>query len=273
MREAEVVIRPPGRWPGLGLRELARYRELLFFLVKRELQVRYKQSAFGVAWAVLVPVGFASVFAIIDLIIDIPTGGVPYPLFAVAGLVPWFFIAQGVGQAAQSLVGEANLIGKIYFPRLALPLAKIGSYFADLLIGVGVILAGLVLYGVSPTWGLALLPGFMLIALATVVGIGLMLAALNVRYRDITVAIPVAMQLWLFATPVLYPGFLIEGTLRYVYALNPAVSAVEGIRWAFVGTRPPLAGGVAISATVALVLLVVGFAYFRSRERNLADII
>jgi lipopolysaccharide transport system permease protein len=275
MREAEVVIRPPGRWPGLGLRELARYRELMFFLTKRDLQIRYKQSLFGVSWAILQPVAYAAVFAVfIGLIAKIPSDGTPYAVLALAGMVPWIFIAQSVGQAAQSLVAEANLVGKVYFPRLALPIAKVVSFFVDLGIGFGVVLIAVLLYDdVSPTAGILLGPLFMLIALATVLGVGLALATLNVKYRDVTVASPLIIQLWFFATPVLYPAFLIPGDWRYVAALNPAVSVIEGLRWGLIGTRPPLPGAVAVSAVSALVLLAIGVAYFRSGERTLADIV
>jgi lipopolysaccharide transport system permease protein len=274
MAELDVTISPPGRWPGFGFAELLRYRELLYFMAKRELQVRYKQSFFGVSWAVLQPVTYAFVFAVFfGHLAKIPSEGIAYPVFALAAMVPWVFASQGTGQAAASLVGEANLLGKVYFPRLVLPLAKIGSFLVDLVIGFGVLSAFVVIYGAQPSWGLVALPLFLAIALLTVIGVGVLLATLNVKYRDITVAIPLFVQLWLFATPVLYPGSLITGTWQYIYAINPMVSVIEGVRWGFLGTTAPPVGTVAVSATVALILLMIGVTYFRGAERYLADII
>jgi lipopolysaccharide transport system permease protein len=274
MEPAVTTIRPPRRWPGLGLRELAAYRELVYFLTKRELQVRYKQSVFGISWAILQPVAYAFVFAIFfGSLANVPSDGVPYPLFALAALVPWIFASQGVGQASASLVNEANLLGKVYFPRLALPLSKVISFLIDLLIGLAVLGVFIVLYSADPTVGLAALPLFLALAFTTAIGAGLLLATLNVRYRDVTVAIPLLVQLWLFATPVLYPGSLVEGAWEYVYAINPMVSVIEGVRWGFVGTDAPSLVAIAISFASASLLLAVGLSYFRSAERYLADII
>jgi homopolymeric O-antigen transport system permease protein len=274
MEASRVVIRPPGRWPGMGFRELARYHELLYFLTRRDVLVRYKQSLFGITWVIAQPLAYAFVFAIFfGKLAKIPSEGVPYPVFALAALVPWIFAAQGVGAATASLVGEANLLGKIYFPRLALPLAKLLSFVLDLVIGLCVLLVFVLLYGVHPTIGLLAVPGFLAIELLTVLGVGLTLGTLNVKYRDVTVAVPLLTQLWLFATPVLYPGALITGTWRYIYALNPMVSVIEGVRWAFVGTDPPPVGGIAVSVAVAIGLFVMGITYFRRAEHYLADII
>lgn len=274
MSGAALRIRPPRRWPGLGLEELLRYRELIYFLTKRELQVRYKQSLFGVTWAVLQPVAYAFVFAIFfGKLANVPSEGLPYPVFALAALVPWLFVAQGVGQSAQSLVGEANLLGKVYFPRLALPLAKILSLFVDLLIGLCVLMLFIVLYGARPDVGALALPLFLLLAFVTIVGAGLLLATLNVKYRDVTLTVPLIMQLWLFMTPVLYPGSLITGGWAYIYAMNPMVSVIQGVRWGLLGTEAPALGPVVISVTVAVTLFAAAVAYFRSTERYLADII
>jgi lipopolysaccharide transport system permease protein len=274
MEASRVVIRPPGRWPGLGFRELAGYRELLYFLTRREILVRYKQSLFGITWVVAQPLAYAFVFAIFfGKLAKIPSEGIPYPVFALAALVPWIFAAQGIGQASSSLVGEANLLGKIYFPRLALPLAKLLSFFVDLAIGLCVLTVFVIIYGAHPTIGLVALPAFLLLAVLTVLGAGLTLATMNVKYRDVTVAIPLIMQLWLFATPVLYPGALITGTWQYIYAMNPMVSVIEGVRWGFVGTDAPPIGGVAVSVAVAAILFAIGITYFRRAEHYLADII
>jgi lipopolysaccharide transport system permease protein len=269
-----LLIAPPSRWGGFGLRELWDARELVYFLTKRELQIRYKQSLFGVSWAVLQPLTYAFVFALFfGRLANVPSEGFPYPVFALSALVPWIFCSQAVSQAAASLVGDANLLGKIYFPRLAIPLAKILSFLIDLMIALCVLGLFVALYGVSPSEGMLALPAFLVLAFATGVGAGTLLATLNVRYRDVMVAIPLLIQLWLFATPVIYPGSLITGTWQYVYALNPMVSVIGGVRWAFLGAPAPELAMVAISTGTASFLLVAGIVYFRRSERFFADII
>jgi lipopolysaccharide transport system permease protein len=269
-----VRIHPPGRSIRIGWAELWGARELLYFMAKRELQIRYKQSIFGVTWAVLQPLLYAFVFALFfGRLADVPSEGVPYTVFALAALVPWLFTSQGTTQAAASLVADANLVAKVYFPRLVIPIAKIVSFLADLVIALVVLGVFVALYGATPTAGLALMPLFLLLAFVTVAGAGLLLATLNVRYRDVAIAIPLLVQLWLFATPVVYPGSLITGAWQYVYAVNPLVTVIEGTRWAFLGTGAPDPGAAAISAASALALLAVGALYFRRTERHLADII
>ena len=269
-----TTITAPRRWGGFGLRELWDARELLYFMTKRELQVRYKQSLFGVSWAVLQPLVYAFVFALFfGRLADVPSEGLPYPVFALSALVPWIFNAQAVSQAAGSLVGDANLLGKVYFPRLVIPLAKVLSFLVDLLIALCVLGLFVALYGVTPSEGLLALPAFLLLAFVTAVGAGTILATLNVRYRDVTVAVPLLVQLWLFSTPVIYPGSLITGDWQYVYALNPMVSVVDGVRWAFLDTPAPDPATVAISTGVAALLLLAGVAYFRRAERFFADIV
>jgi lipopolysaccharide transport system permease protein len=222
MSATVTTIRPPTRWGSSSLRELGGYRELLYFLAKRELQIRYKQSLFGVAWAVLQPLVYAFVFALFfGRLAEVPSEGVPYTVFALAALVPWLFVSQGTAQAAASLVADANLLGKVYFPRLAIPLAKVLSFLVDLVIALAVLAVFVALYGESPSRGLLLMPLFLALAFVTVTGAGLLLATLNVRYRDVGLAVPVLVQLWLFATPVVYPGSLITGGWQYVYAANP----------------------------------------------------
>jgi lipopolysaccharide transport system permease protein len=272
--QTRVTIAPPSRWGGFGLGELWEARELLYFMTKRELQIRYKQSVFGVSWAVLQPLVYAFVFALFfGRLANVPSQGFPYPVFALSALVPWIFLSQAVSQAAMSLVGDANLLGKVYFPRLVIPLAKVMSFLIDLVIALCVLGLFVVLYGQEPSIGLIALPGFLLLAVTTAVGAGTLLATLNVRYRDVTVAIPLMVQLWLFATPVIYPGSLISGDWKYVYALNPMVSVIDGVRWGFIGAPAPELATVAISAASALVLLVAGVTYFRRAERFFADII
>jgi lipopolysaccharide transport system permease protein len=269
-----ILIRPPSGFSGLGLRTLAEYRELLYFLTKRELQVRYKQSAFGVSWAILQPVLLAFIFTVFfGLLADIPSEGLPYPLFAMAALVPWLFISQTVSQSALSLVSDANLLSKVYFPRLVIPLAKALALLVDLLIALVVVIIVAVLYGNPPGPELLVLPAFLALALVTAVGLGVLLAAVNVKYRDVGLAIPLLMQVWLFATPVIYPGSLVTGSWKYVYALNPAVSVVEGSRWAILGASAPELVPVLISATAAIAVLVAGIVYFRRTELFFADIV
>ena len=268
------TIRPPSGWGGVGLADLWDYRELLYFLTKRELQVRYKQSFFGVAWAVLQPVALAFIFALFfGVLAKVPSQGVPYPIFALAGLVPWVFVSQSVSMAASSLLGDANLLSKVYFPRLVLPSARVLALLLDLVISTGVLIVFTLIYGVSLRAEIVLLPAFLLLAVVTAVGIGVLLSAINARYRDVAVAVPLMIQIWLFATPVIYPGTLITGAWRYVYAINPMVSVIGGVRWALFGGEAPLVGAVAISVAVAVIALVGGVVYFRRSEHYFADFI
>jgi lipopolysaccharide transport system permease protein len=271
---AELTIRPPRGLASLGFGELWAYRELLYFLTKRELLIRYKQSVFGVSWAVLQPLAYAFIFSLFfGRLAKVPSQGIPYPVFALAGLVPWLFAAQGVTGSADSLIKDSNLLSKVYFPRMVLPIAKVLSYLIDLLIAFGVLGVFVAIYGAHPSVGLIALPLFLLLAFATAVAVGMSLGALNVAYRDIAVVTPLLVQLWLFATPVIYPASLIHGAWRYVFALNPMASVIEGVRWGFVGTPPPQAGAVLTSTASAFVLLAIAVFYFRRTERFFADII
>jgi lipopolysaccharide transport system permease protein len=272
--EPETVIRPAHGFAELRLAELWAYRELLYFLTKRELQIRYKQSVFGVTWAVLQPLVLAFIFALFfGTLAKVPSEGVPYPIFALSGLVPWLFVSQTVSQAAGSLVGDANLLSKVYFPRVLIPAARAVALLVDLGIALVVLLVFALLYGIGLGAELLAFPAFLLLGLVTAVGAGLLLAALNVQYRDIGVAVPLMMQVWLFATPVIYPGSLIEGGWRYLYALNPMVSVVDGVRWALLGTPAPELVEVLISTGVAITMIVLGLAYFRRTEQFFADVV
>ena len=273
--QRELVIRPPHRWAGVDLRELWEYHELTYFLVKRELQIRYKQSVFGVSWAVLQPVVYAFVFALFfGQLAAVPSDGFPYPVFALAGIVAWTFVSQAVGQGSSSLVGDANLLSKVYFPRMVIPIAKVLSLLVDLAIAICVPLAGLmVFYGAEPSIGLVAVPGFILLGLVTSVGLACGLGALNVMYRDVTVALPLLIQVWLFASPIVYPTSLIPGDWKYLYAINPMVTVIDGMRWAFLGAEAPEIGMAACSVAGALVALVAGILYFRRTERFFADVV
>jgi lipopolysaccharide transport system permease protein len=270
----EIVVRPPARWIGFGGAELWRYRELLYFLTKRELQVRYKQSVFGVAWAILQPIAYAALFTVFAHASGKTVAGTPYAVFALAAMVPWIFVAQSVTQAASSLVSDANLLTKVYFPRLLLPISKALSFLVDLALALGVLIVFCIAYGVTPSWGLVLLPAFLLLAVATSLGVGVLLGALNVKYRDVAVAIPLLVQLWFFSMlPVIYAGTTFGGKWQYVYALNPVVTVIEGTRWGFLGTAAPAVGPVLVSIAVAVVLLLVAVVHFRRTERYFADVV
>jgi lipopolysaccharide transport system permease protein len=269
----EVVIRP-GRWAPLRLAEIWEYRELLYFLTKRQIQIRYKQSVFGIAWAVLQPLVLTFVFALfLGRLARVGSQGLPYPVFAITAFVPWLFFSGSITESAKSLVSEAALVEKVYFPRVMIPLSKILSLLLDLAVALGVVVILILLYGIELDAAAPLLPLFLVLAFITAVGLGILLAALNVRYRDVQVLTPLLVLLWLFATPVVYPGSLVTGAWEYVYALNPMVAVIEGVRWTLVGTTPPELAVVGISVAVAVLLLGVGALYFSRTERSFADII
>jgi lipopolysaccharide transport system permease protein len=270
----EVVIRPTGRWAPLQLSEIWEYRELLYFLTKRQIQVRYKQSFFGIGWAVLQPVLLTFAFALfLGSLARVGSEGLPYPVFAITAFVPWLFFSQSVTESARSLVSEAQLLSKVYFPRVVIPLSKVLSLLIDLVIALGVVVIFVLLYGVQLHAAAPLVSLFLLLAFIMAVGMGVFLAALNVRYRDVQVMTPVLVLLWLFATPVVYPSSLVTGAWQYVYALNPLVSVIEGVRWTILGTAPPDPAVVVISVAVAVLLLGTAALYFSRTERSFADII
>jgi lipopolysaccharide transport system permease protein len=269
-----IVIRPPAGWGTLSLSELRNYRELLYFLTKRELQIRYKQSFFGVSWAILQPVTLAFIFTIFfGILADVPSEGVPYPVFALSALAPWLFVSQTVSQSAISLVGDANLLSKVYFPRLVIPLAKALALIVDLVIALVVVVVIAVLYGHPPGAEVVVLPAFLLLGLVVGCGLGILLAALNVQFRDVAMAVPLFMQVWLFATPIIYPSSLVEGAWKYVFALNPMTSVVDGSRWALIDAPAPDLATVLISTAVALVVFIAGLVYFKRTELFFADVV
>src|SRR3954466_12446724 len=272
--EHHASILPSGGTAGTALGEIWAHRELLYFLTKKELQVRYKQSFFGAGWAILQPVGLTAIFSVIfGQLVSVPSEGVPYPLYVLTGMTVWIFVATGTAQSAASLVGESELVTKVYFPRLVIPLAKILSWLPDLLIAHAglIIVAGL--YGRWPPVQVLTVPLWLLIALGTVVGLGVLASAVNVKYRDVVAVLPLAIQVWLFLSPVASPATLVTGGWKYVYALNPMVSAIGGMRWAVLGTPGPAPGQIAASVATVIVLLVGGLVYFRRTERYFADIV
>jgi lipopolysaccharide transport system permease protein len=269
-----IEIHPRRRWVGFDLANLWRYRELLYFLVWRDLKVRYRQTFLGAAWAVLQPFVTMVVFTVIfGRLVGVSTDGIPYPLFAFSALVPWTYFATGVTQASNSLVGSQNLLKKVYFPRLVIPVASVAAGLADLAIAGAVLAVMIVVLGSLP--GLTVVWVIPLIGLATVaaLGVGIWLSALNVRYRDVRYVVPFLLQVWLFATPVAYPSSLVSEPWRSVYALNPMVGVVEGIRWALFGIPADPLPLVVIGTLVAVVLLVTGAAYFRHVEGVFADVV
>jgi lipopolysaccharide transport system permease protein len=269
-----TVIQPKRGWVALGLQELWEYRELLYFLTWREVKVRYKQTALGAAWAIIQPLFTMLIFSLFfGRLAKMPSDGIPYPLFSLAGLVPWTFFTNGVTQSSNSLVGSSNLITKVYFPRLTIPLSAVLSGFVDFAIAFVLLLGMMIRYSVSPTSNLLWMPVFLLLAFVTALGAGLWLSALNVEYRDVRYVVPFLTQLWMFGTPIVYPSSLLKEPWRSLYGLNPMAGVVEGFRWALLGVRAEMGAMVWVSALAALLLLASGAFYFRRMETTFADVV
>ena len=269
-----LVICPSRGWVSLRLRELWRYRELIYFLVWRDIKVRYKQTAFGALWAIIQPFVTMVVFSIFfGKLAKMPSDGIPYPIFSYCALLPWNYFSGAMSRASNSTVQSANLIKKIYFPRLAIPLSAVTSGLVDFAISFSVLVAMMFYYRTIPKLTLLWLPGFILMAIATALGVGLWLSAMNVKYRDIRYTIPFLTRLWFFITPVVYPTSLLSGFWRIIYGLNPMVSVVEGFRWALLGKGQHPGWMLVVSAAMVVVLLVSGLFYFRRMERAFADIV
>jgi len=273
-----LVIQPSKGWVRLGLRELWRYRELLFFLTWRDVLIRYKQAVLGVAWAVLQPVLTMVVFTVIfNRLLGVTSGdyGVPYAIFAYSGLLPWQLFSGSLQRSGTSLVGNAGLVTKVYFPRLVIPASGVLAALPDFLISSCVLAILMVVYQVTPTWQIVLLPFLVLLALVTAFGVALWLAALNVLYRDVQYIIPFMIQLWMFLSPVMYPTSKIATYpewVQLIYNLNPMTGVIGGFRWALFGQQPPT-GMFWVSAVMVLVVLVGGLYYFRRMERFFADVV
>jgi lipopolysaccharide transport system permease protein len=270
--EGYVQIEPATGWVSLRLRELWHYRELVYFLTWRDIKVRYKQTALGAAWAIIQPFFTMVVFSLFfGRLAKIPSDGVPYPIFAYVALVPWTFFANSLAQSADSLVGSANLIKKVFFPRLAIPISSVLSGVVDFCLAFAVLVAMMIFYGMVPTANVLWLVPLLLLALVTSLGVGLWLSALNVQYRDVRYVVPFIVQFWLFATPVAYPSSLLEQPWRTLYGINPMAGVVEGFRWALLGTVDPPGPMIAVSAAAALIVLIGGAYYFRRMETTFAD--
>jgi lipopolysaccharide transport system permease protein len=270
-----TVIQPSQGWAPLNLRELAQYKEVLYFLIWRDIKVRYKQTAIGVAWVVIQPFMTMVVLAVfLGRLAKVPSDGVPYPIFAFAGLVPWAFFAHGLSQSATSLVASGELINKVYFPRLLVPTARVLSGVPDIALSFLLLLGLCWYYGLRPNpVALLWIPLFLTLALVTALAIGLWLSALNAKYRDIQHVVPFMIQLWFFATPIAYPASLLAERWRLLYGLNPMVGVVEGFRWALLGTGNPLGLAMLVSSAAALTLLLTGAFFFRRLERTFADVL
>lgn len=276
MRSSAPVIRIEASrgWVPLKLQELWEYRELLYFLAWRDIKVRYKQTALGAAWAIIQPFFTMVVFSLFfGRLAKVPSDGIPYPIFSFAALVPWTFFANGLSEASNSVVSGANLIKKVYFPRLVIPVAAVLSGVVDFLLAFLVLFGMMLFYGIVPSARILLLPLFLLLALVTALGVALWLAALNVQYRDVRYAIPFLIQFWFFSTPIAYPSSLLSEPWRTLYGLNPMVGVVEGFRWALLHADTAPGPAIVASCLAAVAVSVGGAFYFRRMEKTFADIV
>jgi lipopolysaccharide transport system permease protein len=270
---AVVLIEPSRGWRALDLRELWRFRELVYFLALRDIKVRYKQTALGVAWVLLQPLLAMGIFSIVFGQRGLAANGVPYPLFVVSGLVPWFYFSNATSGASGSIVGNTQLISKVYFPRLAIPLAAVLANLVDLSIGLLLELVLLVIFGVGFGWQLLALPFLVAVMVLTALGVSVWLSALDVQYRDVRYAVPFLVQVWLFATPVIYSTADVPERWRVLLALNPMTGVIEAFRWSLLGTGDPPLSALLVSLLIVTLLLTTGLLYFRRMERTFADVI
>ncbi|MFZ2089195.1 MAG: ABC transporter permease [Desulfobaccales bacterium] len=269
-----IILEPSRRLVSLRLKDLWEYRELLFFLSWRDIKVRYKQTLLGAAWAIIQPFMTMVVFSLFfGRLAGVPSDGLPYPLFSFAALVPWTFFAYTLNQSANSLVGNANLIQKVYFPRLIIPISSLLSGLVDFLLAFAVLLGMMLVYGFWPGLGIFWLVPLLLLTLVTALGPGLWLAALNVEYRDVRYTVPFLTQFWLFATPIAFPSSLLPEPWRTFYGINPMAGVVEGFRWVLLGSPNPPGLMMVASALVSLAILLGGVYYFRRMEKTFADLI
>lgn len=269
-----VRIRPPAHWLGLDAKELWQHRELAYFLTKRDLQVRYKQTALGFLWALAQPVALTLIFALVmGRLVSVPSDGIPYYLLALSGVTVWTFVANAITTGATSLISDANLLTKVYFPRLILPLTKIAALLFDLGIAMVLLISVAAATGHISGVQILTLPFFLSIAILGVTGIAILGASLNVRYRDVTALLPLIVLVGLFITPVAYPASLVGDSWAAVYALNPFATAITGVRWAVLGGPGPTLAAMIISIAGGLALLVIGVITFRRNEAHIADVI
>jgi len=269
-----VVIEPRASWLGTTLRDLWTYHELLYFLTWRDVKVRYKQTLLGVLWAILQPLCMMLIFSLFfGRLVGVPSDGIPYPLFAFAGLLPWTFFATAASTSGNSVVNSANLITKVYFPRLIVPMAAVGAALVDFAITFAVLGALMIYYRVGLTWGLLMLPVLSVLLVTLALGFGVLMSALNVRYRDVRFALPFIIQLWFFASPIIYPTSLVPERWRWLLALNPMTGIIEGFRAALFGRTSFDWRAIMIAAVITLVLLVYAAVTFKRMEKTFADIV
>jgi len=269
-----IIIKPVHGFEFIKLGDLWHYRELLYFLVWRDLKVRYKQTLIGAAWAIVQPFVTMIIFSIFfGRIAKIPSEGIPYPIFSYAALLPWTLFSQGTIQASNSLVSSASLITKVYFPRLVIPISAVLSPLIDFAIAFVVLIGMMIYYGVYPTVMVFWFPVFLLLTLVTTFGISIWFSALNVKYRDVRYAIPFLVQIWLFATPVIYPSTILQGKWRVFLGLNPMTAVIEGFRWSLLGVGKIGGRMIWASIAVAVVLFFTGIFYFQKTERSFADVV
>ena len=270
-----VIIKPSRGWVGLKLSDLWLYRELVYFLTWRDIKVRYKQSVLGILWAILKPFMAMVVFTIFfGNFAKIPSDGVPYPIFSYTATLPWELFAAALGVASRSMVSNSNMVSKIYFPRMIIPLASVMSSVVDFFIGFTILIGMMIFYKVTPTIAILWLPLLILLALVTALGVGFWSSALMVRYRDVGYIMPFIANLWMYLTPVVYPSSMIPEKWRLLYALNPMTGVVEGFRYALLGTTQSVSSGmILVSSLIAVVVLISGMFYFRRMEKQFADMI
>lgn len=270
----KIIIRPTDGWVAINFHELWEYRELLYFLTWRDIKVRYKQTALGAAWAVIQPFFTMVVFSLFfGRLAQVPSDGIPYPVFAYCALVPWSFFAGSLDRAGNSLVTSANLLTKVYFPRLVIPMSAVLAGLIDFVIAFIVLVAMMLAYGITPTWAVVTLPFFLLLALMTALGVGLWLSALNVQYRDVRYTIPFITQFWLFASPVAYSANLVPEQWRWLYGINPMAGVIDGFRWALLGRQSAPGPLLIVSLVMVVLLFVGGLFYFRRMEKSFADVV
>lgn len=268
-----MVIRPLSGLVPIDFKELWAYRELLITFVKRDIKVRYKQTALGAAWAIIQPLFMMVVFSLFfGRLAKIPSEGIPYPIFSYAALLPWTLFAEGISRSTNSMISNSNIMTKVYFPRLIMPISGVISPLIDFAIAFVILVMMMLYFGFVPTLNVLWLPAFMLLALMTSLGVGLWLSALNVQYRDFQYTVPFLIQLWLFASPVVYPSTILPEPYRTIYGLNPMAGVIEGFRWALLGTAPP-STMMAISAMIVIVILISGAFYFKHMEKTFADVV
>jgi homopolymeric O-antigen transport system permease protein len=269
-----IRIEPSTNRLTLGLKELWDYRELLYFLVWRDVKVRYKQTAIGAVWAILQPLLTMVIFTLVfGHFANMPSDGVPYPLFSYAGLIPWTYFARSLNQSTLSVADNSNLITKVYFPRLLLPASATLSGLIDFGVSFVFLLGMMIWFDIVPNWGILALPFFLILALLTALSVSLWLSVINVRYRDVGQAIPFLIQIWLFASPVAYPVSVVPEKWRLLYSLNPMTGVIESFRWALFGNAMPDTVPITISIAVVIALLFGGIMFFRRMEETFADVV